>query len=71
MNAGRSLYGIVCQNCGNRFRIDQIEKIKGGCNPVPILKEDTTDLEASIGLSKHYLASVSPYFRIWKKNLAD
>ena len=58
---------FVCQNCGNRFRLDQIEKIKGGCNPVPILGADKTDLGDSIGISKSYLASVAPYFARWKK----
>ena len=58
---------FVCQNCGNRFRVDQIEKLKGGCNPVPILEGDKTDLGATIGISKQYLADVSPYFRVWKK----
>ncbi len=58
---------FVCQNCGNRFRLDQIEKIKGGCNPIPVLGADKTDLGASIGISKDYLASAAPYFARWKK----
>jgi hypothetical protein len=62
---------FVCQNCGNRFRVDQVEKIKGGCNPVPVLGEDKTDLGDSIGISKAYLASVSPYFKVWKKNVSN
>ncbi len=59
---------FICQNCGNQFRLDQIEKIKGGCNPIPILGKDKTDLGDSIGISKEYLASVAPYFANWKKN---
>jgi uncharacterized membrane protein len=71
--SGRGYYkqdgGVfVCQNCGNRFRVDQVEKIKGGCNPVPILDDGKTDLGDTIGISKKYLASVSPYFQVWKKN---
>jgi hypothetical protein len=62
---------FVCQNCCNRFRIDQVEKIKGGCNPVPILAGDKTDLGDTIGISRQYLAKVSPYFQVWKKNAAD
>lgn len=58
---------FVCQNCGNRFRLDQIEKVKGGCNPIPITSKDKTDLGDSIGISKQYLASVAPYFVRWKK----
>jgi uncharacterized membrane protein len=72
-SSGRGYYkqeGIVfvCQNCGNRFSLDQIEKIKGGCNPIPILGKDKTDLGDTIGISKQYLASVAPYFANWKKN---
>ncbi|MCD1655189.1 DUF2318 domain-containing protein [Treponema zuelzerae] len=71
-NSGRGFYKqegdvFVCQNCGNRFKADQIEKIKGGCNPVPILSSDKTDLGDTIGISKSYLESVTPYFARWKK----
>jgi uncharacterized membrane protein len=59
---------FICQNCGNRFSLDQIEKIKGGCNPIPILGKDKTDLGDSIGIPKDYLAGVMPYFAKWKKN---
>jgi hypothetical protein len=62
---------FVCQNCGNRFRVDQVERIKGGCNPVPILEGDKAELGDRIGISKEYLAKVSPYFQVWKKNVAD
>lgn len=58
---------FVCQNCGNRFKVDQIEKIKGGCNPVPVLEGDKIDLGDSIGISRAYLESVAPYFAVWKK----
>ena len=58
---------FVCQNCGNRFSLDQIEKIKGGCNPVPVPGSDKADLGSSIGISKSYLASVAPYFARWKR----
>ena len=34
---------LVCQNCGNRFSAEQVELIKGGCNPVPIDSENKTD----------------------------
>jgi hypothetical protein len=59
---------FVCQNCGNAFQVDQVEKIKGGCNPIPILEEDKTVFGDSIGISKEYLASAAPYFAMWKKN---
>lgn len=71
-DSGRGYYKqvgniFVCQNCGNRFPADQIEKIKGGCNPVPILNGDKTDLGDSIGISKAYLAKMAPYFADWKR----
>ncbi len=58
---------FVCQNCGNRFKLDQIELVRGGCNPIPITQKDKTDLGDSIGISRQYLASVAPYFASWKK----
>lgn len=72
-SSGRGYYKqenavFVCQNCGNQFRLDQIEKVKGGCNPIPILGADKTDLGDSIGISKQYLASVAFYFANWRKN---
>lgn len=71
-SSGRGYYKqqgnvFVCQNCGNRFSVDQIELIKGGCNPVPILGADKTDLGDSIGIPKAYLTSMAPYFARWKK----
>jgi nitrite reductase/ring-hydroxylating ferredoxin subunit len=52
---------LVCQNCGNVFNIDDVEKVHGGCNPAPITKDDKTEdndyikipkstFEANIGL---------------------
>ncbi|HWR10444.1 MAG TPA: DUF2318 domain-containing protein [Rectinemataceae bacterium] len=72
-SSGRGYYKqegavFVCQNCGNRFSLDQIEKIKGGCNPIPIPGKEKTDLGDSIGISRQYLASVAPYFANWKRN---
>ncbi|MDR2445448.1 MAG: DUF2318 domain-containing protein [Spirochaetaceae bacterium] len=39
--SGRGFYKqqgtvLVCQNCGNRFRMSQVGLRSGGCNPVPI-----------------------------------
>lgn len=37
---------LICQNCRNAFQIDEVEVIRGGCNPVPIgTDEKTTDDE--------------------------
>ncbi|MGE5544447.1 MAG: DUF2318 domain-containing protein [Bacillota bacterium] len=70
-DSGRGYYQqegdfLVCQNCGNRFHIDQVEKIKGGCNPVPVLEGDKQDNGDSIAISAEYLASQKQYFANWK-----
>jgi uncharacterized membrane protein len=59
---------LVCQNCGNRFHIDQIEKIKGCCNPVPILEENKKDMGSYIVLSKEFIATQKQYFSNWKRS---
>lgn len=70
-DSGRGYYKqvgdyLVCQNCGNRFHIDQIEKIKGGCNPVPILEADKKDMGNYIAISKDFVATQRLYFLNWK-----
>jgi uncharacterized membrane protein len=70
-DSGRGYYKqegdyMVCQNCGNRFNLNQIEKIKGGCNPVPILAQNKTDNGDTIIISKEYLDSQKSYFENWK-----
>lgn len=72
-DSGRGYYKqegqfLVCQNCGNRFHIDQVEKIKGGCNPVPILESNKQDKGNYISISKEYLASQKQYFSNWKNS---
>ncbi len=57
---------VICQNCGNRFKLDQIEKIKGGCNPVPIAKENKTETKDTITISAAYIAQFQPLFKKWK-----
>lgn len=71
-SSGRGYYvqqgrTLVCQNCGNRFDIDQVGKIKGGCNPIPIVGKDRQDTGDTIGISGKFLATTSPYFAKWKK----
>jgi uncharacterized membrane protein len=43
---------LVCQNCGNVFDIDDVEKVHGGCNPAPITKDDKTEDNDYIKISK-------------------
>lgn len=58
---------LVCQNCGNVFGVDDVEVIKGGCNPVPILQEDKTEDSEFITISGSFLAENQDYFARWKK----
>ncbi len=71
-DSGRGYYEqqgdkVVCQNCGNVFRIDDIEKIKNGCNPVPVMSENKTEDSEKIVISKAFLSDNSEYFKKWKK----
>lgn len=57
---------LVCQNCGNRFAMDDVEVTRGGCNPVPITEEYKTVDEETITVSKDYLAEATAIFANWK-----
>lgn len=58
---------IVCQNCGNRFSTDLVGFERGGCNPIPILKEDKTDNGDTITISQEFLAKNKGLFTYnWK-----
>jgi uncharacterized membrane protein len=70
-DSGRGYYkqdgdAFVCQNCGNRFRTSQIELVKGGCNPVPIMPGDKIADENGITITKEYLAKAKSIFANWK-----
>jgi len=70
-SSGRGYYeqegdNLVCQNCGNRFSMDQVEIIRGGCNPVPITDEYKTVTENEIIVSKEFLERVTVIFKNWK-----
>jgi hypothetical protein len=71
-NSGRGYFvqqgdAVVCQNCGNRFRLEQIEKVKGGCNPVPITKEDKVQTANTITIPAKFISKYQPLFIKWKK----
>lgn len=58
---------LVCQNCGNQFSMDMIEEQRGGCNPVPIDKENKTEDGTNIVISKAYLGQNAELFTAnWK-----
>lgn len=71
-DSGRGYYvqqgdQFVCQNCGNRFKISQVEKEKNGCNPVPILEDSKTDDGQTITISASVLKENASYFANWKR----
>lgn len=71
-DSGRGYYKqqgdkLVCQNCGNTFQLDQIEKIKGGCNPVPILEENKTEDDANIVITQAFMEENKGLFGNWRR----
>ncbi len=70
-SSGRGYYKLdgetlVCQNCGNRFSPDQVEKQKGGCNPVGITSEYKTEDEKQITMTKDFFEEAKGIFANWK-----
>lgn len=57
---------LVCNNCGNRFQMTQVEETQGGCNPVPISAEYKTVDDQNITISKDYLQAATQIFQEWK-----
>ncbi|MDR0451755.1 MAG: DUF2318 domain-containing protein [Treponema sp.] len=70
--SGRGFYKqqgslLVCQNCGNRFRMSQVERRSGGCNPVPIFPANKTVDDKSVTISRDFLAKAKEIFAYWKR----
>jgi uncharacterized membrane protein len=57
---------LVCQNCGNRFRMAQVEVASGGCNPVPIFPDNKRVDSEKIIISKEFLTRAKSIFARWK-----
>lgn len=71
-NSGQGYYKqegnkLVCQNCGNRFGVDDVEIVRGGCNPVPVLHENKSDDGEYITVNKDFLAANKELFTDWKR----
>ncbi len=71
-NSGRGYYVqkndvLVCQNCGNQFTIDQVEKVRNGCNPVPLDQSIKTEDDAQVVINEEALLQYEPLFLVWKK----
>jgi uncharacterized membrane protein len=58
---------LVCQNCGNVFGVDDVEIVRGGCNPVPVMPENKTDDGEYITVKKEFLAANKDLFADWKR----
>jgi uncharacterized membrane protein len=71
--SGRGFYkqtGTVlqCQNCGNRFRMSQVEIQSGGCNPVPILSKFKKVTDTTITIPLTYLKEAKGIFARWQRS---
>jgi uncharacterized membrane protein len=70
-DSGRGYYvqedkQLVCQNCGNRFTMDKVEKTAGGCNPFPIFDSNKTVEDGKIKISAEFLQEAKVIFENWK-----
>jgi uncharacterized membrane protein len=71
--SGRGFYKqqgslLICQNCGNRFRMSQVEKRSGGCNPVPIFAANKQVDDKNITIFKDFLIEAKSIFAKWKRS---
>ncbi|MDR1831894.1 MAG: DUF2318 domain-containing protein [Fusobacteriaceae bacterium] len=57
---------LVCQNCGNRFGMDQVEVRSGGCNPLPIFPQYKEVNDREIKIKKEFFSKVREIFANWK-----
>lgn len=58
---------LVCQNCGNRFSMDMVEKERGGCNPIPIMEGDKIDDGTNIIITESFILENKKLFTSnWK-----
>ena len=55
---------LTCQNCGNRFGLDSVGRVAGGCNPKPV--SDYAVEGDNVVIPTAELVSVAPAFKTWK-----
>jgi uncharacterized membrane protein len=72
-DSGRGYYEqdgdeLVCQNCGNRFKMNQVEVEFGGCNPWPIFSGDKAVTDETITISYDFLQESRQIFANWKRS---
>ncbi len=71
-SSGRGYYEqegeeLVCQNCGNRFNVNDVEVVRGGCNPVPIFEENKSEDGTDIVIAESFLEQNKDLFNNWKQ----
>jgi uncharacterized membrane protein len=71
-NSGRGYFEqvdtvLVCQNCGRRYRMNQVERQAGGCNPVPIFPANKTVTGSTITIPQEFLKQAKGIFASWKR----
>lgn len=59
---------FMCNNCGNKFHVNQIEQASGGCNPVPITMDIKEETENEVIIPYEYIKEQAIYFKNWKKS---
>lgn len=57
---------LVCQNCRNTFNMDEVEIVKGGCNPVPIFEKYKETTDSSIIIKNENFKDAESIFANWK-----
>lgn len=57
---------LVCQNCGNRFPMDEVGVSAWGCNPYPILDSQRITSGDSIIIPGKLLEEAKEIFSSWK-----
>ena len=55
---------LTCQNCGNRFGLDSVGRVAGGCNPKPV--SEYAEADGTVVIPTRELAAVAPAFKTWK-----
>jgi uncharacterized membrane protein len=70
--SGRGFYKqqgtvLVCQNCGNRYRMGQVGMRSGGCNPVPIFPQNAKTTDADITIARDFLKEAKSIFARWER----
>jgi len=58
---------LICQNCGRRYRMSQVERNAGGCNPEPIFPANKAVSDSTITISIEYLKRAKTAFESRKK----